>query len=63
MIYYYFMVDGVKENKMFKFLEATPGISISVVLMYYSSQRKANPQLDTEIQSDTELLIISWNNV
>lgn len=60
MIYYYFMMDWEEENEMFSFLEATQGIGISVALMYYSSQRKANPLIK---QSDTDLLIISWNNV
>lgn len=42
MIYYYFVVDWVEENEVFNFLEAAQGISVSVVLMYYSSLRKAN---------------------
>ena len=42
MIYYYFVVDWVEKNEVLNFLEATQGISISVVPMYYSSQRKAN---------------------
>lgn len=54
------MMDWEEENEMFSFLEATQGIGISVALMYYSSQRKANPLIK---QSDTDLLIISWNKV
>lgn len=35
--YYNFLVDSVEENEVFNFLEATQGISVSVVLICYSS--------------------------